>query len=427
MMRYIVILLILVTSSVMTYAQENTVTVDLSNPQPYLGELFTYTVKFTSTLDITNTQIQLPPFVGFAQQPAQATLSTETLNGVSYNVFQQEITLYGNRVGNFVLEPATITVPDSPFQTGISVQSNTTTVNVIALPDNAPDTFTNAVGQFDISVSLDPPVIQAGYPNLFSIAITGSGNFDQITSPPLRLPDTWEVFPRPALFTNTNQRVQTKTFPYQIFADQTGNATVPAILFTFFDPLTDSYKTITSQDIAFTVDGEFIVQDQGSSTITETRQIPLKPMSGRTSAILPATSFWILWGIPPLVVFIIVLSQFASRPRQQQLQRRKKQSRVLQNATSKLTQAQSQSPNQIYSIVEQTIIQYIADAYHQEIDSANQVMDTINDLPDILQQRTYSCLEQAQSGQYAPVTQSDAKRLLKRTYKTLQLIDEERS
>jgi len=427
MMRYIVIILLLVTSSVYTYAQENTVTINLSNPQPYLGELFTYTVSFTSTLDITNTQVQLPPFIGFAQQPAQATLSTETINGTVYNVFKQEVILYGNRVGNFVLEPATITVADTPFQSGISIQSNTATVNVTALPDNAPDTFTNAVGQFDISVSLDPPVIQAGDPNLFSIAITGSGNFDQITSPPLRLPDTWEVFPRSAIFTNTNQRVQTKTFPYQIFADQTGSATVPAILFTFFDPLTDSYKTITSQDIAFTVDGEFIVQDQGSSTLTETRQIPLKPMSGNSSTILPATSFWILWGIPPLVVLIITLSQFVSRPRQQQTPRRKKQSRVLQTATMKLTQAQGQSPNQIYSIVEQTIVQFIAEAYHQDINSANQVMEAISDLPDIIQQRTYSCLEQAQSGQYAPVTKSDANRLLKRTYKTLQLIEEERS
>lgn len=426
-MRYIVIILLLISSSLQTFAQENTVTIDLSNPQPYIGELFTYTVKFTSTLDITNTQVQLPPFIGFAQQPAQARLSSETINGAVYNVFQQEITLYGNRVGSFSLDPATITVPDTPFQTGISVQSNATTVNVIGLPDNAPDTFTNAVGQFDISVSLDPPVIQAGDPNLFSIAITGSGNFDQITSPPLRLPDTWEVFPRPALQTNTNQPVQTKTFPYQIFADQAGNATVPAILFTFFDPLTDSYRTITSQDITFTVDGEFIVQDQATSTLAETRQIPLKSMTGSSGTILPAPSFWIIWGIPPLVVFIIVLSQFASRPRQQQSPRRKKQSRVLQNATTKLTQARGQAPNQIYSVVEQTIIQFIAEAYHQDIDSANQVMEAISDLSDILQQRTYSCLEQAQSGQYAPVTESDANRLLKRTYKTLQLIDEERS
>jgi len=427
MIRYLVIILLILTTPVFTYAQENAVSVSLSNPQPYLGELFTYTVSFTSTLDITNTQVQLPPFIGFAQQPTQTRLSTETINGTSYNVFKQEITLYGNRDGDFVFEPAIIIVPDTPFQAGITVQSNPTTITVVPLPADKPDTFTNAVGQFDISVSLEPPIIQAGDPNLFSITITGSGNFDQITSPQLRLPDTWEVLPRPALFDDSSQRVQSKTFPFQIFPDQTGNVTIPAIIFTFFDPLVASYKTITSQDIAFTVDGEFIVQDQGSSNRAGTRQLPLKPMSGQSSTILPATGFWILWGVPPLVVLIISLVQFVSRPRQEQPRRTRKQSRVLQTAIVQLTQAQQQSPNQIYSIVEQTIIQYIAEAYRQEVSSAKQVMTVISDLPEILQERTYACLEQAQSGQYAPVTQDDANKLLRRTYKTLHLIEEERS
>ena len=427
MMRYIVIIFLVLASPIFTYAQENTVRIDLSNPQPYLGELFTYTVTFTSSLDINNTQVELPSFVGFAQQPTLTRLSTETINGTVYNAYKQEITLYGNRVGDFVLEPAIITVPDTPFQSGVTTQSNTTTVSIASLPANAPDTFTNAVGQFDISVSLEPPIIQAGDPNLFTIAITGSGNFDQISSPSLRLPATWEVFPRPALFTNSNQRVQTKSFPYQIFPDQTGQVTVPAIIFTFFDPLSASYKTITSQDIAFTVDGEFIAQDQTSSNLAGTRQIPLKSMTGQSSKILPATGFWILWGIPPLVVLIISLTQFASRPRQEQPQSRRKQSRILQRAITQLTQAQEQTPNQIYSIVEHTIIEYIAQAYQQDINSANQVMLVISDLPEIIQERTMTCLEQAQSGQYAPVTQSDANKLLRRTYKTLQLIEEERS
>jgi hypothetical protein len=427
MMRYIVIILLIISPHLVTYAQENTALVNLSNSQPYLGESFSYTVSFTSTLDLSNPQVQLPPFIGFAQQPVQTILSTETINGTVYNVYKQEISLYGNRVGDFIFEPAIITIADTPFQSGIQVQSNTTSVTVTSLPENPPDTFTNAIGRFDISVSLDPPVIQAGDPNQLSIIITGEGNFDQITSPSLRIPETWEVFPGSALFINSSERVQTKTFPYQIFPDQTGNATIPAILFTFFDPLTASYKTITTQEIAFTVDGEFIVQEQSSVDIIEARTLPLKPMTGQASTILPVTGFWVLWGIPPLIVFIISLSQFVSRPREQQPRRRRKQSRILQSAINRLTQAQQQSPNQIYSIVEQTIIQYIAEAYQQDVNTANEVIELIGDLSQTVQQRTAVCLEQAQSGQYAPVTQDDANKLLRRTYKTLQLIEEERS
>jgi hypothetical protein len=424
--RYILSFFILVFVTLMVSAQDEAVNVSSTTLQPYLGQPFIYTVTYISTDDLSQAQIQSPDFFGFSQYPNSTTISVQAENGLSLNVIEQTITLYATRVGNLVIEPTSINLPETPFQSGKIIESIPLTINVLALPEDTPDTFTGAVGQFDMNVALKSPIIQAGEPNLFSVSITGSGNFDQITSPHLPLPDTWEVIEDRIIFSDENQNVQTKTFQYQIFADQTGNTAIPAIQFTFFDPLTASYKTITSQEMAFTVDGEFTAQNQVSSHIDNTRQLPLKPISAHSNEIIPAIGFWILWGIPPIVVLIIVLVQFISRPRQEQPRRRRKQSQPLKTAIAQLTQAQQQSPTEIYSIVEQTIIQYIAEAYQQDINTVNQA-ELINGLSEKIQERTFACLEQAQSGQYAPVTQNDANKLLRRTYKTLHLIEEERS
>lgn len=241
--RSILSFIIVMVFTLMVSAQNETVNVSSTTTQPYVGQLFTYTVTYTSTDDLSQAQIQLPDFFGFSQYPNPTTISVQTENSLSFNVIEQTITLYATRVDNLVIEPTSINLPETPFQSGKVIESIPITINVLALPEDTPDTFTGAVGQFDMSVALESPIIQAGEPNLFSLSITGSGNFDQIISPPLQLPDTWEVFERPIISSNTNQKVQTKTFQYQIFTDQTGNTAIPAILFTFFDPLTASYKT----------------------------------------------------------------------------------------------------------------------------------------------------------------------------------------
>ena len=67
----------------------------------------------------------------------------------------------------------------------------------------------------------------------------------------------------------------------------------------------------------------------------------------------------------------------------------------------------------------------LLEKYKKEI-TADELSATISNLPVNLQQRILVCLEQAQAGQYAPITPEDAEKLIRRTYKTLQLLEEER-
>jgi len=422
--RLILLVTIFILTSIAS-AQEHTLDVTVSNPQPYIGEVITYTITLTSPFDLSEAQIRTPSFIGFAQQPAGLNQSTTPSNSVILNVIEQDIILYANQIGNLLINPTTIIVPESPFQNGFEVTSNPITITVQPLPDNAPETFTGGVGQFDMSVSIEPPIVEAGEPNTVRIAITGVGNFSQISSPPLRLPDTWEVFERPPATVSAGGNIETKTFEYQFFASQTGNLDLPAVLFTFFDPLTESYRTVSDDVEAVTVEGEFPT----SQTVTEqsnSSRLALKPMTDTPDSQLPPNTFWLLWLIAPLIAIFLMFTRIISRSsRTQQAKSAPKQSKPLRIVSTQLGQARQSEPNQAYRIVEQTILQYLSTRYQQEVRPSN-TPDVITDLPDRIQQKVKICLEQSQTGQYAPVTREDANKLIRRTYKTIQLIEEQR-
>jgi|GEM_PF-3058184 len=424
-MRYMISILLLLFTSFVATAQDNVLDVNISNPQPYIGEVITYTIRFTSSLDLSNVQIQPPSFIGFAQQPNTPTLSTSPANNVILNVVEQDFTLYANQTGGLLIDPTTIIIPESPFQSGIEVTGETLSLNVLSLPEGAPDTFTGGVGQFDINVAIDKPTVQAGEPNLLQIAITGIGNFSQLNAPQLDLPPNWEVFESSSSTVNTTTNLQTKTFEYQFFANQSGNISIPSILFTYFDPITASYQTIVGEAGTFDIEGEF-ASNQSNNTVQSTNRLTLKPMSDRPEAIIPSNLFWLLWLIAPVLALSIFVVRTLTRPRQTPTaQTTRRQSKSLQTVTTQLSKARQSDPNQAYAIVQQTILHYLSAKYKQDVTLDN-LSHMITNLPANLQQRLNVCMEQARSGQYAPVTQEDAEKLIRRTYKTLQLVEEQR-
>ena len=220
----ILILLFMVSSSLVdAQNSENTVNVLISNPTPFPGELITYTVSYSTTEDLSGVQVQLPDFFGFAQRPGPVRTTVESPGGIPINVITQDVILYATRVSELIITPATIVVPETPFQTGDTFESNTIAVLVKPLPEGAPESFTGAVGQFDLDVTLEKSVIQANELNTLTLTITGSGNIEQIISPIPNFPMSWQVFDRAPIYDSLSQQIQSKTFTYQFFPDRVRN------------------------------------------------------------------------------------------------------------------------------------------------------------------------------------------------------------
>ena len=109
-------------------------------------------------------------------------------------------------------------------------------IKVKQLPEPAPG-FTGAVGEFDISASLDTESLTQGDPVKFTVTVRGSGNPDTIGAPALS-EMAWaslnDLETTVRFFERTEQMA--KYFTYTLTPFKDGAATVPSFDFVYFSP-----------------------------------------------------------------------------------------------------------------------------------------------------------------------------------------------
>ena len=134
-------------------------------------------------------------------------------------------------------------------------------LQVSPLP-NPPDpaVFYNAIGKFEVGVSVDNRQLQVGQPVNLSIVMTGEGNFGAIRSPDLRLDNRWRVFSPQESFEDLDflSYKGKKTYRYVIIPLSSELSEIPAISYAFFDVGSDQYITTTSKPIPVELKGESI-------------------------------------------------------------------------------------------------------------------------------------------------------------------------
>ena len=113
-------------------------------------------------------------------------------------------------------------------------------IKVKQLPKPAPG-FTGAVGEFDVSASLDSESLTLGSPVKFTVTVRGSGNPDTIGAP--ALPEmAWasssdlETSVRFSGGTDDGEPQMAKYFTYTLTPLKDGAATVPSFDFVYFSP-----------------------------------------------------------------------------------------------------------------------------------------------------------------------------------------------
>jgi BatD DUF11 like domain len=128
-------------------------------------------------------------------------------------------------------------VPDSPVS-----------IEVRPLPP-APAGFTGSVGAFSITSKVVPLEVKVGEPITWTVELTGSGNWPEIRGLPSReAPSDFQVIqPKPK-----RTQPQGKLFEGTLAEDvvlvptKPGSYVLPPLEFTYFDPRSGSYKTISA-------------------------------------------------------------------------------------------------------------------------------------------------------------------------------------
>ncbi|MGC4232178.1 MAG: BatD family protein [Niabella sp.] len=272
--------------------------VEASSTDVFVGEPITVTYKLYSAMASESNIVKRPSFDGFDIKDLTGeedmTPSRENVDGVVFDVHTiLKLQLIPYKAGRFALGALTMrnsvrlvdaNGKEDPILDGVNeayslnngyyhlqIASVPLTVLVTALPAaSQPQGFDGITGDFKMNVELSKAIYAPGEQGLLTITLLGKGDFSKVKQPKINWPDGIEVFPSKtdADKTQTPDSSGYKSFTIPFKAEKAGKYTIPSVQFTFFDIVTNEYKTITNIPVEFNVvqegsaRAESIIQDQ---------------------------------------------------------------------------------------------------------------------------------------------------------------------
>jgi len=132
----------------------------------------------------------------------------------------------------------------------LSVPAEPINVTIRPLPDEGrPENFGGAVGRFNMEMDVQPREVTAGDPITLTIRITGQGNFEAISMPPINLGDDFRRYDPKLIVSGPDQKAYE-----QVFIPRSENVReLPPVSFSFFDPLEGKFQSIVRGPIPLSV------------------------------------------------------------------------------------------------------------------------------------------------------------------------------
>ncbi|MBU9888499.1 MAG: BatD family protein [Candidatus Omnitrophica bacterium] len=131
-------------------------------------------------------------------------------------------------------------------------------LTVKPLPEKGkPDSFQGAVGSFRLTANLDKDRVKQNEPVTLKAVIEGEGNIETINRPklpPLTGFKTYDADASSKLFKTGNVIGGTKSFEVVFIPKDEGNAFIPPLEFSYFDPRQEKYVTLRTPNFPITVE-----------------------------------------------------------------------------------------------------------------------------------------------------------------------------
>ncbi|MCX6966874.1 MAG: BatD family protein [Verrucomicrobia bacterium] len=140
------------------------------------------------------------------------------------------------------------------FQTQqqVTIRPDPLEMEIKPLPtEGKPAHFSGAVGQFTLETKAAPVRLKAGDPVTITVAVKGVGSFDRMNAPAIAEEPGWHIYPPSGKFQADDEAGISGTKTFEIAAiPETAKTELPAVLFSFFNPSTEKYETLTGERIA---------------------------------------------------------------------------------------------------------------------------------------------------------------------------------
>lgn len=425
----------------------------LSQTEAYKGEAIRASLVLYTRVDLSNIEsLEMPSFNDFWSQELtfDNTPSREEYKGRIYQTYKiAEYLLSPQRSGELTIDPvkmeviAPVTVQDNrgfdPIFGGMRTynvkrQLNTQpiTIRVKEFPLGAPASFNGAVGSFSMRSSMPEREIMANSAEKVEITLSGSGNLKFITTPKLRLPESFELYDTKV---QDNVKVSSAgttgsiTYTYPFVARSAGEFVIEPILFTYFDIVKGEYVTLSTERFVLAVKDDGTAASESAPTVggyadfggrmkqldRDIRYIHTGKLQPRAAAIFIYTPMWWLVVVAMVALFVAIYVVMRRRIRENRniVARRMKRADKVAVQRLRLAQRSMQEGNRhaFYEEMLRAMWGYISDKFN--IPVSNLTKETIREE---LYRRGVSasdaeqfCLiiSRADEAQYAPSTDGD--------------------
>ena len=318
---------------------------EISNTNPYLNEgiSIVYKLFYSPQINVTNVgEIETPEFENFWSQNIKIPrlqIERGSFKGDNYNfVTWKKTVLYPQKSGKLDILPLSLDVSvDVPTnrrdffgnriynQVSKKVTAGKRSINVKALPGNAPESFNGAVGKFDIKLNTNKTELNASESLQAIVKISGKGNLKLFSPPSVQVPNSLEKYDP-----EYNEKVSTSLAGMKGFISNTytlvpqfqGKYPIRSVEFTFFNPQLNKYETINSEDIIINVlEGPLSLDENNINTINTQSSNNILPSINQLKFIktdsdlvkinskpfIYSLSFYLILIFPVLAILLLVI------------------------------------------------------------------------------------------------------------------------
>ena len=256
----------------------------LDKSKAYVGEEIIYSIRLYRRFSSLDQLLYQEPKFGMLTEQLERDQNTYTKihNGIRYYV--QEI----DRRSLFSYEPGTLTIPSATAEVQINffygnkiIKSNDLSVTIMPLPEkNKPANFSGLVGNYSLDVDVNTNALIENKPIAIRLSVEGSGNIKQLSDLTFETdPSIFKVYQSSTndLITYINSVSGVRHFEYIIVPKRDGTMTLPVFSFSYFEPKSQTYKTITSPTNTVTIldsgeSTELLADNDSANTIKQLRQ-----------------------------------------------------------------------------------------------------------------------------------------------------------
>jgi len=246
---------------------------EISKSSPYVGEgiYVEYRLYVSENVSVYDTSVtEAPQYNGFWNQEIKIDgfpVKMGKYNGENYRyIVLQKALLIPTKSGRLAIDPMKMDIVIGVPTGRADFFGNVMTKNIkkefssakkVIIPkdlplEGKPEDFTGAVGNFDFEVTLSKDALKANESSQIKVAVSGKGNLKLFELPTVETPAELEKY-QPERKENvkvaTNGLSGSVTDTYTVVPQYKGKYKIPSVNFSFFDPNTKKYNTISTEDL----------------------------------------------------------------------------------------------------------------------------------------------------------------------------------